>query len=68
MTSQALVFLVPGYFGFTSVGALSYLADVGHCTLAGGPSENRRPSGAGHTPQAFEATWDAVATAIAGDD
>jgi len=28
MASQRLVFLVPGFFGFTSVGALSYFKDV----------------------------------------
>jgi hypothetical protein len=38
---------------------------VGHYTLAGGHSGNWLPSGAGFTPEAFEATWDAVAAAIA---
>ncbi len=115
-----LVFLVPGFFGFTSVGAVSHFADVertlggalrrrgvkarivccntpptasirrraaellrevrrrgalkapalhfvGHYALAAeGHTADWLPSGAGCTPQAFEATWDAVAAAIAG--
>jgi len=28
MASERLVFLVPGFFGFTSVGAVSYFRDV----------------------------------------
>ena len=28
MAKQRLVFLVPGFFGFTSVGAMSYFRDV----------------------------------------
>lgn len=37
---------------------------VGHYTLAGGTA-NWLPSGAGYTPAAFDATWDAIAAAIA---
>ena len=43
-----------------------HLDVVGHYTLAGGRTADWLPSGAGFTPQAFEATWDAVAAAIAG--
>ncbi len=42
-----------------------HLDVVGHYTLAGGGSANWLPSGAGFTRQAFDATWDAVAAAIA---
>ena len=42
-----------------------HLDVVGHYTLAGGSAGDWLPSGAGFTPQAFAATWDAVATAIA---
>jgi len=38
---------------------------VGHYTLAGGRTADWLPSGAGFTPDAFDATWDAVAAAIA---
>jgi hypothetical protein len=38
---------------------------VGHYTLAGGGTANWLPSGAGFTSEAFDATWDAVAAAIA---
>lgn len=38
---------------------------VGHYTLAGGGTANWLPSGASFTPEAFDATWDAVAAAIA---
>ena len=38
---------------------------VGHYTLAGGGTANWLPSGAGFTPEAFDATWDAIAAAIA---
>ena len=38
---------------------------VGHYTLAAGRTADWLPSGAGFTPDAFEATWDAVAAAIA---
>jgi hypothetical protein len=38
---------------------------VGHYTLAGGGTANWLPSGAGFTPEAFDATWEAVAAAIA---
>jgi hypothetical protein len=43
-----------------------HLDVVGHYTLAGGRTADWLPSGAGFTPEAFEATWDAVAAAIAG--
>jgi len=42
-----------------------HLDVVGHYTLAGGGSGNWLPSGAGFTREAFEATWEAVAAAIA---
>jgi len=42
-----------------------HLDVVGHYTLAGGSSGNWLPSGAGFTREAFDATWDAVAAAIA---
>jgi hypothetical protein len=42
-----------------------HLDVVGHYTLAGGSTGNWLPSGAGFTPEAFNATWEAVAAAIA---
>jgi hypothetical protein len=42
-----------------------HLDVVGHYTLAGGSSGNWLPSGAGFTREAFDATWEAVAGAIA---
>jgi triacylglycerol lipase len=48
------------------VARADHLDVVGHYTLAGGRSADWLPSGAGFTPEAFEATWDAVAAAIAG--
>lgn len=42
-----------------------HLDVVGHYMLAGGRTADWLPSGAGLTPEAFEATWDAVAAAIA---
>jgi hypothetical protein len=43
-----------------------HLDVVGHYTLAaGGRTADWLPSGAGFTPEDFEATWDAVAAAIA---
>jgi len=42
-----------------------HLDVVGHYTLAGGSSGNWLPSGADFTREAFEATWDAVAAAVA---
>jgi triacylglycerol lipase len=42
-----------------------HLDVVGHYTLAG-TTGDWLPSGAGFTPAAFDATWDAVANAIAG--
>jgi len=47
------------------VARADHLDVVGHYTLAGGTSGNWLPSGAGFTPAAFDATWDAVAAAIA---
>lgn len=47
------------------VACADHLDVIGHYTLAGGGTADWLPSGAGFTPQAFEATWDAVATAIA---
>jgi hypothetical protein len=42
-----------------------HLDVVGHYTLAGGRTADWLPSGAGFTTESFEATWDAVAAAIA---
>ena len=42
-----------------------HLDIVGHYTLAGGRTADWLPSGAGFTPEAFDAAWDAVAAAIA---
>jgi hypothetical protein len=42
-----------------------HLDVVGHYTLAGGSTGNWLPSGAGFTRESFDATWDAVAAAIA---
>jgi hypothetical protein len=42
-----------------------HLDVVGHYTLAGDGTGNWLPSGAGFTREAFDATWDAVAAAIA---
>ncbi len=50
------------------VACADHLDVVGHYTLAGGHTADWLPSGAGYTPLAFEATWDAVAAAIAGED
>lgn len=47
------------------VARADHLDIVGHFTLAGGSSGNWLPSGAGFTREAFDATWDAVAAAIA---
>ena len=46
------------------VARADHLDLVGHYTLAGGGTANWLPSGAGFTPEAFDATWEAVATAI----
>jgi hypothetical protein len=47
------------------VARADHLDVVGHYTLAGGGTGNWLPSGAGFPPEAFEATWEAVAAAIA---
>jgi hypothetical protein len=47
------------------VARADHLDLVGHYTLASGGTADWLPSGAGFTPQAFDATWDAVAAAIA---
>jgi hypothetical protein len=47
------------------VARADHLDVVGHYTLAGGRTADWLPSGAGFTPEGFEATWDAVAGAIA---
>jgi hypothetical protein len=49
------------------VARADHLDVVGHYTLAGGRTADWLPSGAGFTPEAFEATWEAVAAAIAGE-
>jgi hypothetical protein len=48
------------------VACADHLDVVGHYTLAGRTAD-WLPSGAGFTPEAFEATWGAVAAAIAGE-
>jgi hypothetical protein len=47
------------------VACADHLDVVGHYTLAGGRTADWLPSGAGFTPEAFDATWDAVGLAIA---
>jgi hypothetical protein len=47
------------------VARADHLDVVGHYTLAGGRTADWLPSGASFTPEAFDATWDAVAGAIA---
>ena len=47
------------------VARADHLDLVGHYTLAGGGTADWLPSGAGFTPEAFDATWEAVAAAIA---
>jgi hypothetical protein len=47
------------------VARADHLDVVGHYTLAGGKSGDWLPSGAGFTRKAFDATWNAVAAAIA---
>ena len=47
------------------VARADHLDVVGHYTLASGRTADWLPSGAGFTPEAFEATWEAVAAAIA---
>ncbi len=47
------------------VARADHLDVVGHYTLAGGRTADWLPSGAGFTPAAFAATWDAAAAAIA---
>lgn len=47
------------------VARADHLDVVGHYTLAGGRSGDWLPSGAGYTREAFAATWEAVAAAIA---
>ncbi len=47
------------------VARADHLDVVGHYTLAGGSTGDWLPSGAGFTPEAFNATWKAVAAAIA---
>ncbi|HEU0203503.1 MAG TPA: hypothetical protein VFR86_24090 [Burkholderiaceae bacterium] len=47
------------------VACADHLDVVGHYTLAGGQTANWLPSGAGFTPEAFAAGWEAVAAAIA---
>jgi hypothetical protein len=47
------------------VARADHLDLVGHYTLASGGTANWLPSGAGFTPEGFDAVWDAVAAAIA---
>ena len=62
--SRQLVLLVPGFFGFTSVGSVSYSEDVEQALA---PAGHWPPSGAGSTRVAFDATWEAVADGNATD-
>jgi hypothetical protein len=48
------------------VACADHLDVVGHYTLAGGRTGDWLPSGAGFTRDAFAATWESVAAAIAG--
>jgi triacylglycerol lipase len=47
------------------VARADHLDVVGHYTLASGGTADWLPSGAGFTPEGFDATWEAVAAAIA---
>ena len=47
------------------VACADHLDVVGHYTLASGGTADWLPSGAGFTPEGFDATWEAVAAAIA---
>jgi hypothetical protein len=47
------------------VARADHLDVVGHYTLASGRTGDWLPSGADFTPEGFEATWDAIAAAIA---
>jgi hypothetical protein len=49
------------------VARADHLDVVGHYTLAGGRTADWLPSGAGFTSEAFDATWESVAAAIAGE-
>lgn len=49
------------------VACADHLDVVGHYTLAGGRTADWLPSGAGFTPEQFDATWEAVAATIADD-
>ena len=49
------------------VARADHLDVVGHYTLAGGRTADWLPSGAGFTSEAFDAAWESVAAAIAGD-
>jgi hypothetical protein len=49
------------------VARADHLDVVGHYTLAGERTGDWLPSGAGFTPEAFAAVWEAVAAAIASD-
>ena len=49
------------------VARADHLDVVGHYTLADRRTADWLPSGAGFTPEAFAASWDAVASAIAGN-
>jgi hypothetical protein len=60
--SRQLVFLVPGFFDFSSVGSVSYSQDVEQALARAG---SWLPSGAAFTREAFDATWEAVAAGIA---
>jgi hypothetical protein len=48
------------------VARADHLDVVGHFTLAAENAADWLPSGAGFTPEAFQALWDSVALAIAG--
>jgi hypothetical protein len=57
--------LSQAYGRLLHVARADHLDVVGHYTLARGRTGDWLPSGAGFTPRAFEATWDAVAAEIA---
>jgi triacylglycerol lipase len=65
-TSDGIVPTLSQVYGrVLHVARADHLDVVGHYTLASGRTGDWLPSGAGFTPEAFEATWDAVAAEIA---
>ena len=65
-TSDGIVPTLSQVYGrLLHVARADHLDVVGHYTLASGRTGDWLPSGAGFTPDAFEATWEAVAAEIA---